>query len=73
MSKSTTFSVVGMTCSHCVASVTEELMEIPGVIEVGVSLERGEVKVLSEQPITNQRLSEAVTNAGYQLVTESST
>jgi copper chaperone len=73
MSQSTTFSVVGMTCSHCVASVTEELMEIPGVIEVGVSLERGEVKVLSEQPITNQRLSEAVTNAGYQLVTESST
>jgi copper chaperone CopZ len=37
----TTYSVTGMTCEHCVASVTEELMELPGVSQVGVDLVSG--------------------------------
>lgn len=30
----TTYTVTGMTCAHCVASVTEELGEIAGVTDV---------------------------------------
>ena len=32
------FTVTGMTCQHCVASVTEEVTELAGVQEVDVDL-----------------------------------
>ena len=36
-----TYPVTGMTCAHCVASVTEEVAEVPGVTDVAVDLEAG--------------------------------
>ena len=41
------WQVQGMTCGHCVASVTEELSELPGVESVDVVLETGLVTVTS--------------------------
>ena len=38
MSETTTWTVIGMTCGHCVASVTEEVQEISGVQDVAVDL-----------------------------------
>jgi copper ion binding protein len=63
-----TWNVTGMTCAHCVASVTEEVSEIPGVESVVVSLESGQVTVASAQPLSRAAMEEAVTEAGYQLV-----
>jgi len=62
-----TWTVTGMTCGHCVASVTEEVQEIPGVTAVDVVLESGAVTVTSEQPIAHDTVREAVEEAGYQL------
>jgi len=65
-----TYSVVGMTCGHCVASVTEELTEVPGVGEVNVDLVAGgtsEVTVTSARPLTEAAVRTAVEEAGYQL------
>jgi len=62
-----TWTVTGMTCGHCVASVTEEVQEIPGVTAVDVVLESGAVTVTSEQPIADDTVREAVEEAGYQL------
>ena len=62
-----TWTVTGMTCGHCVASVTEEVQEIPGVTAVDVVLENGAVTVTSEQPIADDTVREAVEEAGYQL------
>lgn len=64
-------SVTGMTCSHCVASVTEELKEVPGVENVEVILEPGgtsRVTVLTDKGVEDDALREAVTEAGYELV-----
>ena len=36
---SQTFTVTGMTCGHCAASVTEEISEIEGVENVDVVVE----------------------------------
>ena len=33
-----TYTVVGMTCGHCVSSVTEEVSQVPGVTDVAVDL-----------------------------------
>jgi copper ion binding protein len=63
-----TFTVTGMTCGHCVRSVTEEVSEIPGVLDVRVELDTGRLTVTSSAPLTESAVREAVQEAGYQLV-----
>lgn len=67
MSQTRTFTVAGMTCGHCVASVTEEVQEIPGVQGVDVVLETGAVTVTSAEPLDDAAVKAAVEEAGYQL------
>ncbi len=67
MSTTTTFTVTGMTCAHCVASVTEEVQEIPGVESVAVDLESGRVDVTSAEVLDDSQVREAVEEAGYQV------
>ena len=62
-----TYTVTGMTCAHCVASVTEEVVEIPGVESVDVALETGAVTVTSAEPLDRAAVQAAVEEAGYQL------
>ena len=67
MSQTSTWTVTGMTCGHCVASVTEELEEIDGVESVVVVLESGAVTVTSSTPLERPAVEAAVTEAGYAL------
>ncbi|WP_214404417.1 heavy-metal-associated domain-containing protein [Pseudonocardia lacus] len=62
-----TYTVSGMTCEHCVASVTEEISEIDGVSAVDVELSSGAVTVTSAQPLDADSVREAVEEAGYKL------
>jgi copper chaperone len=68
MSETRTFTVQGMTCGHCVSSVTDEVQEIPGVERVDVVLETGAVTVTSSQSLDDTAVRAAVEEAGYQLV-----
>lgn len=64
-------SVSGLTCGHCVASVTEELEEIPSVKNVEVILNSGgisKVTVLTDVAIADEALRDAVAEAGYEIV-----
>jgi copper chaperone len=63
-----TYTVKGMTCEHCVRSVTEEVSELPGVTGVDVDLASGQVTVSSDQPVDDAAVHAAVTEAGYQVV-----
>jgi copper chaperone len=63
-----TYTVTGMTCGHCVSSVTEEISQIGGVQKVDVELASGKVTVTSDQPVTEDDVRAAVTEAGYTLV-----
>ena len=67
MSESRTFTVQGMTCGHCLASVTEEVQEIDGVEHVDVVLETGVVTVKSAQPLDDTAVRAAVEEAGYRV------
>jgi copper chaperone CopZ len=67
MSTTSTWHVTGMTCGHCVASVTEEISEIEGVEDVQVVLESGEVSVTSAAPLERATVAAAVEEAGYAL------
>lgn len=63
------FTVSGMTCGHCVSSVTEEISQLDGVQNVAVELDSGKVTVTSAQPVAEDDVRAAVTEAGYALVT----
>lgn len=65
MSITQSYTVTGMTCGHCVASVTEEVQEIQGVADVKVTLETGELVVSGD--FTDEAVRLAVEEAGYQL------
>ena len=62
-----TWTVSGMTCGHCVSSVTEEVRELPGVSDVQVDLGSGRLTVTAEQPLGADRVRGAVEEAGYEL------
>jgi copper chaperone len=62
------FLVEGMTCSHCVASVTEEVSATEGVESVSVDLQVGgasRVTVTSDAPIPAETVLAAMDEAGY--------
>ncbi|MCW2795066.1 cation transporter [Nocardioides sp.] len=67
MSETSTWHVTGMTCAHCVASVTEEIDEIDGVEDVQVVLDSGEVTITSTEPLDRAVVAAAVEGAGYAL------
>ena len=46
-----TYTVVGMTCGHCVSAVTEEVTQVPGVSAVDVDLASGGLTVTSDSPV----------------------
>jgi len=66
-SSTQTFTVTGMTCGHCVASVTEEVSEIAGVENVDIDLATGSVTITSSQPLEDDAVRAAVEEAGYAL------
>ena len=68
---SQTFEVEGMTCGHCVSSVTEEISGLAGVEGVDVALVpggRSTVTVASDSPLRVEDVRAAVSEAGYTLV-----
>jgi copper ion binding protein len=62
-----TYTVVGMTCGHCVAAVTEEVGQVPGVTAVDVDLTTGGLTVTSDAPVDDAAVAAAVDEAGYAL------
>ena len=64
----TTWTVTGMTCEHCVASVTEEVGEVAGVDSLDVDLAAGRLTV-SGQP-DDAAVVAAVEEAGYAVAGE---
>ena len=63
-----TFTVKGMTCGHCVNHVSEELKKIAGVTAVEITLDSGAVAITSDSEISTADVEAAVVEAGYELV-----
>ena len=60
-------SIQGMTCGHCVMSVKKELSKVEGLTINSVKIGSAEV-VVDESKVTDQKLKEAVEEAGYSVV-----
>jgi copper chaperone len=62
-----TIKVKGMSCQHCVASVTKALSEIEGITDVQVNLEKGEATFNEKSPVDGQTIKDAITKIGFEV------
>jgi len=62
------FNVSGMTCVHCVQTVSAELSKLAGVSGVRVDLAAGTATVSSARPLPLAEVAAAIDEAGYELV-----
>lgn len=67
MATTSTYTVTGMTCGHCVQSVQTEIGKIDGVTSVDVDLASGRVVVEGNAPIADADITAAVDEAGYEI------
>lgn len=58
-------TVDGMMCAHCQSHVQQALAAVDGVEKADVSLEKKEATVTLSQDVSQEKLFEAVTEAGY--------
>ncbi|WCO68023.1 heavy metal-associated domain-containing protein [Iamia majanohamensis] len=67
MTTSTTITVTGMTCGHCVGAVESELGQVQGVHGVEADLATGAVTITSDGPLDPAAVAAAVDEAGYEV------
>ena len=61
--------VEGMTCQHCVQTVTEAVGKMLGVEKVDVSLEQKEVTVdFDESQTQTEEISAQIVEAGFEVI-----
>ena len=64
MSDTLTFSVPGMTCEHCKASIETEVGGVPGVASVAVDLDSKDV-VVTGTSLDRDAIVAAIDEAGF--------
>jgi len=64
----TTLKVKGMSCQHCVMSVTKALGQLEGIKNVQVDLAKGEVKFDNTKEVGSDRIEKTIRDAGYEVV-----
>jgi copper chaperone len=60
--------VKGMSCQHCVMSVTKALNQLDGIKNVQIDLAKGEVRFDNTKSVASDRIQKAITDAGYEII-----
>ncbi len=61
--------IKGMSCQHCVVSISKALKGLKGVKDVKVSLEKGSAEVnYDDKLVTLSQMKDAVADAGYTVI-----
>ena len=69
MLKKAKIKIDGMSCQHCVKTVTDVMMDIDGVSQVKVNLKKGEARLKFERDLLDLELLEtAIVTAGFEFV-----
>lgn len=63
-----TIRIKGMSCQHCVDSVTKALSAIDGVTNVTVNLENGEARYEEEIPTAPEVVVNAIAQIGFEVL-----
>ena len=62
-----TLKIKGMSCQHCVMSVTKTLNSIAGVSNVKIDLGKGEASFSHDAPLDMSELSQKIDKAGFEI------
>ena len=62
-----TFEVPSMSCGHCVAAITAEVTQVPGVVDVAIDLDTKAV-VVTGDGLDDSAIRDAIAEAGYEVV-----
>jgi len=69
MLKRAKVKIDGMSCQHCVKTVTDAMVDLDGVSQVKVNLKKGEAKIKFEKDrLDLEQLKTAVVTAGFEFV-----
>ena len=60
--------VKGMSCQHCVMSVTKALNQLDGIKNIQIDLAKGEVRFDNTKSVASDRIRNAITDAGYEVL-----
>ncbi|MGB9698231.1 MAG: heavy-metal-associated domain-containing protein [Thermodesulfobacteriota bacterium] len=60
--------IKGMTCQHCVLSVTKALATIPGLKNIQVDLQREEATYENFTNVSREVIKQAIEDAGYKVI-----
>jgi len=63
--------VKGMSCQHCVMSVTKALNQLEGIQSIQVDLQKGEVRFDNSKGVPSNRIEKAISDAGYEVIAQS--
>ncbi|ANU26435.1 copper chaperone CopZ [Planococcus versutus] len=70
MKEQINLQVSGMSCQHCVKSVEDSIMALPGIEKVKVSLENNSVDVAYDSSAVEVgQIAEAIEDQGYDVAT----
>ena len=68
---SSVLKVKGMSCQHCVMSVTKALNQLDGIKNIQIDLAKGEVRFDNTKSVASDRIRNAIIDAGYEVVAQS--
>ena len=61
-----TIEIKGMSCGHCVKTVSDILSKVENVTDVAVSLEKGEASFEESGPVDMDKLRTGIKMAGFE-------
>lgn len=69
MLKRAKIKIDGMSCQHCVKTVTDAVSDLDGVSQVKVNLKKGEAKIkFDKDRLDLEQLKTAIVTAGFEFV-----
>jgi len=60
-----TIQIQGMSCQHCVGSVTKALLTIDGITTVDIDLATGEARYKEDKPVALATIKAAIAGIGF--------
>jgi copper ion binding protein len=67
----TILKIKGMSCQHCVMSITKALNQLEGIQNVQVDLAKGEVRFDNSRGVASDQIEKAIVDAGYEVLSDS--
>lgn len=63
--KTVTYLIPNISCHHCTHTITMELSEIQGVLEVDADVQTKQVKIVFDAPATQEELKKTLAEINY--------